>query len=184
VQTITTENRGSGSAILGVVLIILGVVAIMAPLFAAVVLIRVIAWLLIFAAVEQVIYAFRTRTGGGLFLKVVLALLYAVAGVMLLSRPAHGAIAATAVIGFLLIADGVAEIVLGFEVRRTFGRTGWIFAGGILSLCLGALIVYRLPWSMVAVGWLVGIRLLFKGIEHIMRPSAGTRAPDIESRAA
>jgi uncharacterized membrane protein HdeD (DUF308 family) len=183
-QSVMVERRNNGSIILGVLLIILGVIAAVLPMFAALVLIRVIAWLLIFAAFDQVIHAFRTSGEGGQFIKVFLAVLYAVAGVMLLSRPLNGIVAATAVIGFLLIADGIMEIALGVQLRRTNARSGWLFAGGVLSLFLGALILYRLPWSMVAVGLLVGIRLIFKGIEQIARSSATKRAQIIERRAA
>jgi uncharacterized membrane protein HdeD (DUF308 family) len=180
---IVIERQKKGSTTLGVLLIILGTVAVMSPLFAALVLIRVIAWILIFAAIEQAVLAFRSNGEGGVFFKVLLAVLYAVVGGMLLSRPVNGAIAATAIIGFLLLADGVTEIALGVQLRRTSGRSGWLFAGGALSLFLGALILYRLPWSAVAVGILVGIRLIFKGIEQIARSSGGAKAR-IEDRAA
>jgi uncharacterized membrane protein HdeD (DUF308 family) len=182
-RDITIASHNSGSISLGVLLIILGTVAVLSPLFAALVLIRVIAWLLVFAAIEQVIDAFRSSGEGGLFFKVLLAVLYGVVGFMLLSRPANSAIAAAAIIGLLLLADGITEIALGVQLRRSYGKSGWLFAGGILSLFLGAVILYRLPWSAAAVGVLVGIRLIFKGIEQIARSSAGAK-PGIERRAA
>jgi len=178
------SERKNGSTILGVLLIILGAIAVMSPLVATLVLVRVIAWLLIFAAIDQVIHAFRSSGEGGLFIKILLAVLYAVAGGWLLGRPMHGGLAAAAVIGYLLIADGITEIVLGARLRRKNARSGWLIAGGVLSLFLGALILYRLPWSMAAIGLLVGIRLIFKGVEQIARSSTDRRAPSIESRAA
>jgi uncharacterized membrane protein HdeD (DUF308 family) len=179
-QEIASERQNNGSVILGVLLIILGAIAIASPLFAALVLTRVLGWLLIFAAIEQVIHAFRSKEGG-VFLKVLLAVLYVLAGGMLLRRPASGAIAATAIIGLLLVTDGIMEIALSAQLHRE--KRGWLFAGGVLSLFLGALILYRLPWSMAAVGLLVGIRLVFKGTEQIARVPAGTK-PSIERRAA
>jgi uncharacterized membrane protein HdeD (DUF308 family) len=86
-------------------------------------------------------------------------------------------------IGLLLVADGIVEIALGVQLRGMYRRSGWLFAGGILSIFLGALILYRLPWSAVAVGMLVGVRLIFKGVEQIARSSAGTNAT-AERRAA
>src|SRR5215469_1820747 len=180
-----TEGRKHGSKALGVFLIVLGAIALLAPFFAALFVIRVLMWLLVFAAIEQVIYAFQTRGEGGLFLKLALAVLYAVAGGLLLSRPFGGAIAVTAVIGFLLIADGLAEIALGVELRRTYDpRIGWLIAGGILSVALGGFIVFGLPRSMLAVGMLLGIRLVFKGIEHIVRSSMSARTEHIVERRA
>jgi uncharacterized membrane protein HdeD (DUF308 family) len=99
-QGILTERRNRVSTTLGVLLVVLGAIAMLAPLFAAVVLIRAMMWLLIFAAIEHFIYAFQTREQGGLILKVLLAVLYVVAGGLLLSRPVSGAFAVTAIIGF------------------------------------------------------------------------------------
>jgi len=183
-----TERGRHGSTALGVILIIIGAIALLAPFFAALFVIRVISWLLVFAAIEQFIYAFQTKDEGGLFFKVIVAVLYAVAGFLLLTRPVSAAIAITAVIGFLLIIDGLSEIALGMQLRRIYDpKSGWLFAGGILSLVLGAFIVWGLPMSMMAVGILLGIRLIFKGIEHMVRSSANAKIERIsgdERRAA
>jgi uncharacterized membrane protein HdeD (DUF308 family) len=182
---VLTERRNYGSTKLGVLLIALGAIAMLVPVFSALVLIRVITWLVIFTGIEQAIYAYQTRGEGGLFFKVLLAVLYAVAGGLLLGRPVSGAVAVTAVIGVLLIADGITEIALGAQLRHTYdARIGWLFAGGILSVVLGAFIVYRLPRSAVAVGVLLGVRLIFKGIEHIVRSSAGAKIEHIGERRA
>lgn len=180
-----TEKRKHGSTSWGVFLIVLGAIALLVPLFAALFVIKVLMWLLVFAAIEQVIYAFQTRGEGGLFLKLLLGVLYAVAGGLLLSRPIAGIITVTAVVGFLLIVDGVAEIALGVLLRGTYDSSiGWLFAGGILSVVLGGLIVLGLPRSVAAVGILLGIRLIFKGIEHIVRSSMGTKMEHIVERKA
>ena len=155
--SVLTERPRHGSTILGVILIVIGTIALLVPIFAALLVIRVLMWLLVFAAIEQVFYAYQTRNEGGLYLKVLLALLYAVAGVLRLSRPVGGAITVTAVIGFLLITDGIAEIALSVQLRRTYDpRIGWLFAGGILSVVLGGFIVFGLPRSVMAVGIVVG----------------------------
>ena len=184
--SVLTERRKHGSTTLGVLLIVLGAIALLMPFFAALLVIRVLMWLLVFAAIEQAIYAFQTRGERGLFLKVLLAVLYAVAGGLLFSRPVSGAVAVTAVIGFLLIADGIAEMTLGLLLRRTYDpKIGWLFAGGILSVVLGGLIVFGLPRSVMAVGMLLGIRLIFKGMEHIVRSSMSAKMERIgEQRVA
>jgi uncharacterized membrane protein HdeD (DUF308 family) len=168
-----------------VLLIVLGAVALLMPVFAALLVVKILMWLLVIAAIEQVIHAFHTRGEGGLFLKILLAVLYAVAGGLLLRRPVGGAIAVTAVVGFLLIADGIAEIALGVQLRRKYDpRIGWLFAGGILSVVLGGFILFGLPGSVMAVGILLGIRLTFKGIEHIVRSSMSARIEHIGERRA
>lgn len=173
-----TAGRASiWSAALGVLLIILGIVAMVVPLFAALALIKLLGWLLIVAAMEQAVYAFQSRGEGGLFFKVLLAVLYAVIAGILLRRPVSGAIAATAIIGSLFLLDGIMEIALGLRMRRDSKESGWLFAGGILSLIFGTITLYWFPASAVwTIGLLVGIRLIFKGIGQIMRSSAGARA--------
>ena len=74
-QGVLTARRKPGSTTLGVLLIVLGAIALLVPLFSALFFIRVIMWLLVFAAIEQFVYAFQTRGEGGLFLKVLLAML-------------------------------------------------------------------------------------------------------------
>jgi uncharacterized membrane protein HdeD (DUF308 family) len=51
----------SWSITLGAFLIILGLVATMAPLFATLTLMRLMGWLLIIAAIEQAVHAFLRR---------------------------------------------------------------------------------------------------------------------------
>jgi uncharacterized membrane protein HdeD (DUF308 family) len=180
-----TERRKHGSTTWGVLLIVLGAIALLVPFFSALLVIRILMWLLVFAAIEQVFYAYQTRGEGGLFLKVLLALLYALAGLLLLSRPLSGAITVTAVIGFLLIVDGIAEITLSVQLRHIYDpRIGWLFAGGILSVVLGGFIVFGLPRSVMAVGMLLGIRLIFKGIEHIVLSSMSAKTEHIRERRA
>jgi uncharacterized membrane protein HdeD (DUF308 family) len=77
--------------------------------------------------------------------------------------------AATAILGVLFLLDGIAEIALGFDIRRAGGRSGWVFAGGITSLIFGGFVLRSFPESALWIlGVLVGIRLTFKGFEQIM----------------
>ena len=152
---------------LGVLLVILGILAIGAPFVATMAVVFMTGWLLIFAGVEQIVYALQRHEERGLFTKLLLAALYIVAGVMLLRRPVTGAITVTMIIAALLIVDGVLEIVLAIRLRRAVA-TGWLLTGGILSLVLGFLIWRGLPnMSIYLIGTFLGIRLIFKGIEHI-----------------
>ena len=166
---VSVTRANSWSVTLGVVLVILGVVAMFAPLFATLTLIKMLGWLLILAAIEQGIYAYQARAEGALFWKIALAVLYAVVAILLLRRPVSGAMAATAILGVLFLLDGIAEIALGFDIRRAGGRSGWVFAGGIMSLIFGGFILRSFPANALWIlGVLVGIRLTFKGFEQIM----------------
>ena len=167
------------SRILGVILIILGVIAMASPLYATLTLIKLMGWLLIIAAIEQGVDAFLRRNEGGLVYKVLLAVLYGVIAIMLLRQPVSGAIAATAIISILFLMDGFTEVAQGMRLRREGRNSQWLFVGGILSLLFGAIILYRFPSSALwTVGLLIGIRLIVKGIQQITSSLPSAR-PDI-----
>lgn len=166
-----------GSRLLGVVLILLGVVAIISPVFATANLIKAMGWLLLIAAIDQAIDAFQNREEDGVFWKVLLAVFYAAVGCILLLRPARGAAAGTIIIGILFLLDGITEIGLGLRLRSVSAARGWLLAGGTMSLLFGGIIVYRFRISaMWTIGLLVGIRLVIKGITQIVCVSAVTHS--------
>lgn len=149
------------------ILLILGILAIVVPFVATLAIAYMTGWLLLFAGVEQVIFAIQRSDEGGLPTKLLLGGIYLVAGGVLLRRPLTGVLTITTVVAVLLAVDGILEIMLGIRLRGTVA-TGWLLTGGILSLVLGVLTLTTLPGSSQwLIGTFVGIRLLFKGIEHI-----------------
>lgn len=174
-------GRASGwSVALGAILIILGVVAMFAPLFATLTLIKLMGWLLMIAAIEQAVHAYQHRDEDGLFYKILVAVLYGIVAIMLLRRPVSGAVAATVIIGILFLLDGITEIALGISTRREGRKSAWLFAGGALSLLFAGIIFVGFPSSALwTIGLMVGIRLVVKGIEQITSSLPGSR-PDVD----
>ena len=172
---INPEARGrSWSIMLGVLLVLLGIVAIISPVLATATLIKALGWLLILAAIEQAIYGLQNRKEGGIFWNVLLAVAYAIIAGALLLRPASGAIAGTIFIAILFLIDGVTEIGLGLRLGSESRARRWLLAGGSMSLLFGGVILYRFPLSaMWTIGLLVGARLAVKGITQIVRVSPG-----------
>jgi uncharacterized membrane protein HdeD (DUF308 family) len=190
-QTENLANRARGwSLAMGWLLILLGACAMILPMTATLIVIRLLGWVLIFAAIAQAVEAIQTHAEGGTISKVLLAVLYAVLGGMLLRRPVSGAITATAIIATLFIVDGIIELGLAFRLRVGPRGRAWLLAGGILSIVLGVMIWRGFPLSAIwVIGLFVGIRLVFKGFELIMRhpPSAEPgidRPSDWGNRAA
>src|SRR4029077_16532060 len=138
---------------------------------------RLLGWVLIFAAIAQAVEAIQTRGESGTIPRVLLAVLYAVLGGMLLRRPVSGAIAATVIIATLFILDGIIELGLAFRLRGSRRGRGWLASGGILSIVLGVMIWRGFPLSAIwVIGLFVGIRLAFKGFELIMRHPPNPKA--------
>lgn len=176
-----TKNPKTWSVWLGALLVILGILAISLPFMATLAVVFITGWLLILAGIEQLLYALRRHDEGGLFTKVLLAGVYVVAGGVLLRRPVAGMLGVTAIFATVFLVDGILEIALAIRLRAT-AAVHWLLVGGILSLVLGVLTWSGFPSSsLYLIGIFLGIRLIFKGIEHIRLSG---HKPDIDHESS
>lgn len=162
-------KRASGWSIaLGVLMIVAGMLAILAPLLAGVVVVYVVAWTAIFNGVAQLVYGFRSHSGGKLVLEVLLGLLYIAAGIFILIHPEGGLLALTLIIACILLVYGVFALVLAFQMRPLPGW-GWVLFDAIVTVLLGFLIWRHWP---VNAGWIVGtllgISFISSGVSRLM----------------
>jgi len=162
-------KRASGWSIaLGVLMIVLGFIAILAPWEFGVLIVLVVGWAAIFNGGAQLIYAFRTHSGGRAILEAVLGLIYIVAGVYLLMHPAGGLLALTLLLACFLLVYGVVALVLAFHVRPLRGW-GWILLDAIVTILLGILIWAHWPLNAEwVVGTLFGISIIMSGVTRLM----------------
>ncbi len=150
----------------GLLLIVMGVVALAAPLATTVVAMEFFGVLLLVGAVAQWAHAYHHRDWGGAMLGVLLGALYVAAGVALMTRPVLGAAVFTLMLGFAVLLGGVARVLLSFMHRRF---TGWLMMllGGLVSLLLGGLIVAGWPESLVVIGVFIGVDLIVGGLSWV-----------------
>ncbi|MGA7933126.1 MAG: HdeD family acid-resistance protein [Kovacikia sp.] len=151
------------SIAIGVLLILLGVAAIAFPVFSTYAAEIWISWIILFAGIGKIVYAFQTRNEGGFLWKLLLGILYAGTGVFLLVYPLQGILTLTLALGIFLLVEGVFEIILAFQMRPAKGW-GLSLANGITTLILGGLIWFEWPLNgPFAIGLLVGISMIFTG---------------------
>ncbi|MDX2213873.1 MAG: HdeD family acid-resistance protein [Oculatellaceae cyanobacterium bins.114] len=166
--TTTTKQKVNNSLLIGVLLTILGVVAIALPAFSTIVAETWIAFILISAGAGKLVYAFQTRTEGGFVWKLLLGILYVATGLMLFVYPLTGVLTITLLLGGFLLTEGVFELILAFRLRPQHNWT-WALANGIVTLLLGIFVWFQwpsnAPWLL---GTLVGASVLFTGISRIM----------------
>jgi uncharacterized membrane protein HdeD (DUF308 family) len=158
-----------------IVAIVLGLIAIFVPIVASVAVTALVGWLLLIGGVVGAIEAIRMRRGSvwRLGLRLLVMLLYVVAGLWLIVSPWQGTIALTAILVAYLWIDGVIRIGVGVSERGSPGAWVMIF-GGALSIVLGILIWADLPSSSGwAIGLLVGINLLMWGWGMLTASLAG-----------
>ena len=146
----------------------IGVAMIIYPMVTATVSTLFFGWALIVAGVAQFIFAFTSETAGNLFLKLLLGILYGLAGIVLVAFLPVGVLTLTAAIGAMLIAEAIIEMVLAFSLPIAEGR-GWFVASSIASALLGILILAEWPTSALwTIGTLVGVAVLINGISRIV----------------
>ena len=158
--------------ILGVVLLILGVLAIIFP-FATTIAAKVaLGWLFLIGGVVQVIQSFSTQKWSGFLLNLVVGVLYLLAGAWLAFFPLTGIITLTIFLAALFIVNGVLEIGMGFRIRNHSGWF-WMLLSGIIGVVLGVLLFAGLPGTATwAIGLVVGINLVTSGLAYILLPMA------------
>jgi uncharacterized membrane protein HdeD (DUF308 family) len=169
------KRASRASLVLSIVLIVFGVLAIALPIASSVGVAIVIAWLVIFDGVAQLVHAFQSQGIGHIAWKLLVAVFYLVAGAYLLANPAIGAAGLTLVLAIFLFAEGVADVVAYFSTRKS-GSSGWILFDGIVTLVLGFMIWMHWPVSSLwVIGTLVGISMIMTGTTRLMMALAVRR---------
>ena len=149
----------------GIVLILLGTLAVLIPEVASVAATVVFGWILLLSGVVGLIATFRARGSPGFVWSLISAILGIAAGVVLLSMPVQGTLTLTAVLIAFLLVEGVATLLFALEHRKgSSGRWSWVLTSGIVDLVLGVMLLAGLPGTAVwALGLLIGINMIFGG---------------------
>ena len=159
----------------GVLLVILGILALAAPLAAGLSIAIAIGLLLIAGGIGQLVFSFHAGSFGAGLLLFLLGGLRVVVGVLMVAQPLLGLISLTLLLAAYFTIEGIFEIVWSFQLKPTTGW-GWALFSGIASLLLGLMIWGEFPLSGVwAVGVLVGLKLLFSGTT-LMSLGSGVRS--------
>src|SRR5690606_14517883 len=106
----------------GIVYFIAGWIALGSVVLATAVSVYLVGFMMIVAGVGEVISAFRLSGWGRSVLWVVLGLLYIVAGIMAVRNSLLAAVLLTLILGWVLVASGVARLFVAFSLR---GEKSW-----------------------------------------------------------
>ncbi len=153
----------------GIVLVVLGVLAVLVPMVATIAVAILIGWLFFISGIVGLITTFMMRNAPGFWWSLLSAALGIIVGVVLLSRPVLGAISLTLLLTAFFIIEGVASIMYAMEHKKELtGRWTWMLVSGIVDLFLAVIILTGLPGTAAwALGLLVGINMLFGGMSLI-----------------
>jgi uncharacterized membrane protein HdeD (DUF308 family) len=166
VQAAVAENR-TWFLILGILLIVLGVIAVAFPLLTTIAAKIFLGWLFLIGGIVQIFHAFSTRGWSAFFFDLLIGVLYLVAGAWLAFFPLTGIFTLTILLAFMFIVQGALEAGMAFHMRPHQGW-GWMLVAGIVAAAAGVLILANLPSSALwAIGLLVGINLMMSGWAHV-----------------
>jgi uncharacterized membrane protein HdeD (DUF308 family) len=149
----------------GVVLLILGLLAIILPRVATIALELLLGWLLLISGLIGLVTTLRMRSAPGVGWAMVSAFLGIAVGLILLWWPISGAVTMALILTVFFLIEGIASILYALDHKRqSSGRWGWMLFSGVLDLVLAGIIFVGLPGTAAwAIGLLVGVNLLFGG---------------------
>jgi uncharacterized membrane protein HdeD (DUF308 family) len=149
----------------GVVLLVLGTIAIIIPPLATLAATILFGWLFLISGVVGLVTSFMMRAAPGFWWSLISAALGVLVGGWLLARPVSGAVSLTILLVAFFIIEGAVSIMFALDHKRELsGRWGWMLMSGIVDLVLGAMILAGLPSTAAwAIGVLVGINMVFGG---------------------
>jgi uncharacterized membrane protein HdeD (DUF308 family) len=171
--------------IYGVVLVVLGVVAILLPGIATLAVELMVGWLLLFGGVFGLIAVFSSgRSAPGFWWDLITAILAILAGLSLLIVPLAGMLTLTLILAIYLLASGATQVIQAIQYRtRIPSAWAWVLISGLVNVALGLIIVFGLPGTAVWVlGLLVGINLVMTGAAVITAAVCVRRMADAMPR--
>ena len=152
----------------GVAMVVIGVLAALAPLASGIVFNLLFGALMIGAGIVELVDAF----GAGKWQRGVLGALAGIltlaAGFLTVMRPVLGLVALTiAFIGYLLFV-GAFRIVMAFQLPTSAGGKFWTFLSGVVTLLLAGVAIAQMPITSIwLIGTYVGVSLVLGGVARI-----------------
>ncbi len=163
--------------VLSIALIILGIIAILAPGLASAFFTSLIGWITLVSGVVMIIESFQSKPLRGFWLNLIIGIFYVIAGIYILFNVGAAVLALTLAFGVLFTVEGIFTIIMAFT-NRSGHRMSWLVAlNGVVTLILGIMVLNRFPFSAIwLIGLYVGISLLMTGISLLSAALSVRRA--------
>jgi len=150
----------------GIAVLILGIAAVVRAVAATVASMLFFGWLLVLTSGIEIAQAVMVGHWAGFFQHLLAAILFGIAGLLLVMRPVVSAEVVTMFMAMLFLVGGLFQIVGSIAV--TLPGWGWQVVDGLITLVLGLLILAQWPASgFWVIGLFVGIDLIFYGFAWI-----------------
>jgi uncharacterized membrane protein HdeD (DUF308 family) len=127
----------------GVALLLLGIAAVARSVTATIASMVFFGWLLLIASGIEIAQAAMVGQWSGFFHHLVAAILFAVMGILLVTRPAISAEVLTVVIAMIFLIGGLFQLIA--SLATALPGWGWQVADGIITFLLGLLLLAQWP---------------------------------------
>jgi uncharacterized membrane protein HdeD (DUF308 family) len=165
-----------GFAIVGLVLIVSGAIAVLTPALATTLTTTVLGGGLTIAGVISVYQAMRDSDWAGCNWQLLLGAAEVAGGIFIIINPLKGAAAVTLAVAVTILALGIAQIGLALKIRPQSGWD-WLVVAGVASVVIGIALIMRFPFGLTeSPGAMAGISLLCGGIAHLVLAVGRRRA--------
>ncbi len=162
----------------GVVMILLGILALFLPLATGIGVSIGVGWIIVFSGIAYVASAFAARGAGSFLWRVLIGGFYILGGLYLAFNPGLALESLTLAMAVMFFFEGVLETAVYFQFRALPG-SGWVLFDGLVTLLL-AYLIWR-PWpgsSIWAIGTILGINVITSGFTRLMYSVAASRTLD------
>lgn len=163
------NNQTLGSfKIFGYTSLIIGFILILLPSIGTLAIEFILGTFFLFIGIAQFVHGIvsknkHTDTLRGVFLDLIMGLIYILAGVFLLLNPFQGAVILTFLVGIILITESVLSATIAFYNNAIF-PTSWAILNSFTSFLLGLIILFGLPETALwTLGIIVGINSMITG---------------------
>lgn len=166
---------------LGILFLVLGIIGLGMTFTLTMASVLFFGILILIGGVVQIIQSFKCRGWKSIIYHILIAVLYLLAGIFIVTNPAAASAVLTLLLALALIAVGLVRIVVAFQLR---GMKNWIwpFIGGILTVLLGLMIAVKWPVSgLFVIGLLVAIEMIIHGWSYLiiaLAAKASSQAPE------
>lgn len=147
----------------GVLLAILGIVAIARAVKATIFAMGFFGWLLLFSSASMAVSAFLVGSWIGFFAFLLSAVLFGVLGFLFITKPILSAESVTLLMAAYFLVFGIFEVLAPLLTHHA--GWGYALANGGINIFLGLLLFRQFPASgLFTVGLFLGINLIFDGL--------------------
>ncbi len=153
----------------GILAILFGIVALVAPGIALLAFIYVFAAYAILDGITAIVVSFRERsflrTWWVLLLEGILGIIF---GILAFAWPGETALILLYLVAFWALVTGIMEISSAFVVPGSAGQRWGLGLAGLLSIIFGIILIVHPGAGLLAVLWLVGIYSIVFGVSLII----------------